>query len=176
MDNFYEQVVIKKNRMVNDLIYYILYVFMIISGILGLLNLQGLIYSFSWIALLYTILVLGSAVLIYLKKGEIRTEFEYTFTNGEIDYAKVFNNEKRKNLGTMNVRNVSAFGKVNSEKFRAVINTPNIYKKNWFLNRDSELYYFYFVKDDNKNIIIIEPDMEMVNLIKKYLPQGVYSD
>lgn len=176
MDNFYEQVVIKKNRMVNDLIYYILYVFMIISGILGLLNLQGLIYSFSWIALLYTILVLGSAVIIYLKKGEIRTEFEYTFTNGEIDYAKVFNNEKRKNLGTMNVRNVSAFGKVNSEKFRAVINTPNIHKKNWFLNRDFELYYFYFVKDDNKNIIIIEPDMEMVNLIKKYLPQGVYSD
>ncbi len=176
MDNFYEQVVIKKNRMVNDLIYYVLYVFMIISGILGLLNLQGLIYSFSWVALLYTILVLGSAVLIYLKKGEIRTEFEYTFTNGEIDYAKVFNNEKRKNLGTMNVRNVSAFGKVNSEKFRAIINTPNIRKKNWFLNRDSELYYFYFVKDDNKNIIIIEPDMEMVNLIKKYLPQGVYSD
>lgn len=64
MDNFYEQVVIKKNRMVNDLIYYVLYVFMIISGILGLLNLQGLIYSFSWVALLYTILVLGSAVLI----------------------------------------------------------------------------------------------------------------
>lgn len=176
MDNFYEQVVIKKNRMVNDLIYYILYVFMIISGILGLLNLQGLIYSFSWIALLYTILVLGSAVLIYLKKGEIRTEFEYTFTNGEIDYAKVFNNEKRKNLGTMNIRNVSSFGKVDSEKFRSIINIPNIRKKNWFLNRDSELYYFYFVKDDNKNIIIIEPDMEMVNLIKKYLPQGVYSD
>ena len=176
MDNFYEQVVIKKNRMVNDIIYYILYVFMIISGILGLLNLQGLIYSFSWIALLYTILVLGSAVLIYLKKGEIRTEFEYTFTNGEIDYAKVFNNEKRKNLGTMNIRNVSSFGKVDSEKFRSIINTPNIRKKNWFLNRDSELYYFYFVKDDNKNIIIIEPDMEMVNLIKKYLPQGVYSD
>lgn len=176
MDNFYEQVVIKKNRMVNDIVYYILYVFMIISGILGLLNLQGLIYSFSWIALLYTILVLGSAVLIYLKKGEIRTEFEYTFTNGEIDYAKVFNNEKRKNLGTMNIRNVSSFGKVDSEKFRSIINTPNIRKKNWFLNRDSELYYFYFVKDDNKNIIIIEPDMEMVNLIKKYLPQGVYSD
>ena len=176
MDNFYEQVVIKKNRMVNDLIYYILYVFMIISGILGLLNLQGLIYSFSWIALLYTILVLGSAVLIYLKKGEIRTEFEYTFTNGEIDYAKVFNNEKRKNLGTMNIRNVSSFGKVDSEKFRSIINIPNIRKKNWFLNRDSELYFFYFVKDDNKNIIIIEPDMEMVNLIKKYLPQGVYSD
>ena len=76
----------------------------------------------------------------------------------------------------MNIRNVSSFGKVDSEKFRSIINIPNIRKKNWFLNRDSELYFFYFVKDDNKNIIIIEPDMEMVNLIKKYLPQGVYSD
>lgn len=174
MDNFYEIVIIKKNRLLYDALYYILSALMVIFGLFGIINLQGLIYSFSWLGLIYSALFVAAAVLIYIKKSVLRTEFEYTFTNGELDFAKVFNNAKRKNLGTMNVRNVNEFGKVNSTNFRNIIAVPAINKRNWFLNRDSELYYFYFVKDEKKNIIIIEPDSHMVNLIKKYLPQGAY--
>lgn len=53
-----------------------------------------------------TLLTGGIAVLLFLRRDRIRTEYEYTFTNGQMDFAQVFNNKKRKNLGTMNLKNV----------------------------------------------------------------------
>ena len=46
------------------------------------------------------------AVLLFLRRDRLKTEYEYTFTNGQLDFAQVYNNKKRKNLGTMNLRNV----------------------------------------------------------------------
>lgn len=176
MDHFYEQVVIKQNKTFNDIVFVFANIVMVILGLLGFIIVQSLLYNFQILALLLGLVCIGLAVLLFLKKGELRTEFEYTFTNGEIDFAKVFNNEKRKNLGSMKVQKLDAFGKVNSENFRKFINTPGLKKRNWFLNREAELYYFYFVKENSKNIIVVEPDEMMVDYIKKYLPRGVYRD
>lgn len=176
MDYFYEQIVVKKNKTVQDVLYAFATVIMVFSGIFGLITLQSLFYNFHVLVLINGILFAGIAVLLFLKKAEIKTEFEYTFTNGELDFAKVFNNEKRKNLGSMKVAKVDAFGKVNSNAFQRYITTPDLKKRNWFINRDAELYYFYFVKENTKNIIIFEPDNEMVNNIKKYLPRGVVNE
>ncbi|NLB38256.1 MAG: hypothetical protein GX810_03275, partial [Clostridiales bacterium] len=97
-------------------------------------------------------------------------EYEYTFTNGQMDFARVFNNKKRKALGTMNVRNVEACGKVSSGSFHRYLSMPGVKRINWFLNRDAELFYFYFVKDNVKNIMVIEPSPEMLDLIIKACP------
>ena len=59
-------------------------------------------------------------------------EYEYTFTNGIMDFAQVFNNRKRKPLGTMNIRNVEACGMVSSGSFRRYLNTPGVVRLNWF--------------------------------------------
>ena len=45
---------------------------------------------------------------------------------------------------------------------------------NWFINRDGNLVYFYYVKDNEKKMIIFEPSEDMVEMIKRYLPVGVY--
>lgn len=176
MDHFYEQIVVKKSKTMQDVLYACATVIMVISGIFGLFTLQSLFYNFHLLVFINGLLFAGLAVLLFLKKAEIRTEFEYTFTNGELDFAKVFNNEKRKNLGSMKVSKVDSFGKVNSSAFQRYINTPDLKKRNWFLNRDAELYYFYFVKENIKNIIIFEPDSEMVSNIKKYLPRGIVNE
>lgn len=176
MDHFYEQIVVKRAKGLSDILYIMASFIMVISGIFGIITLQSLLYNFHIISLVYGLFFTGIAVLLFFKKAEIRTEFEYTFTNGEMDFAKVFNNEKRKNLGSMKVSKVDSFGKVSSNYFHKIINTPGLKKRNWFLNRDAELYYFYFVKDTVKNIIIIEPDQEMVENIRKYLPRGVYNE
>ena len=123
-----------------------------------------------------TLLAGGIALLTFLNKDKIKMEYEYTFTNGQMDFAQVYNNKKRKPLGTMNVRNVEACGMVASGSFNRYINMPGIKRTNWFLNRDAELFYFYFQKEQQKRIIIIEPSEEMVGLIKKYIPQGVWQN
>ena len=117
---------------------------------------------------------IASCVLIFLNKDKIKTEYEYTFTNGILDFAKVFNNRKRKNLGSMNVRNVEACGLVSSGSFKRFSGMQGVKITNWFLNRDSELFYFYFVKGNEKQMIVIEPSEHLRNMIIKFAGQGKY--
>ena len=41
---------------------------------------------------------------------------------------------------------------------------------------EAELYYFYYTKEQNKNIIILEPSKEMTGMIRKYLPNGAWQE
>ena len=124
--------------------------------------------------ILLTVLTIGAAVLLFLVKDHFKVEFEYSFTNGSLDFAKVMRSVKRKELGSMNVANVSACGHVAHQSFQKFLAMKDVTKRNWFLNRDGNLFYFYYVKDNKKNMIIIEPSEEMVEMIRHYLPVGVY--
>jgi len=176
MDHFMEEVVTKRNKGLQTLAYFLSNIIMVVSGVMGLLMLQLLFMQFDVFALIETVVMLGIAVLLFLRRDRLRTEYEYTFTNGDLDFAQVFNNQKRKTLGTMRVKNVEAFGPVDSNGFRKLINMPGLKRRNWFLNRDAKLYYFYYQKESAKNIIILEPSEELVDMIRKYLPHGAYQE
>ena len=178
MDHFMEEVVVKQKNGINRVLYYFSWLVLILSGMTALLNLSGIMGmdGFNVYALIATLLFGGIAVAIFLFHDRLLTEYEYTFTNGALDFAEVYNNKKRKSLGSLNVKTVDAFGKVNSGSFQRYLNTPGIQKMNWFLNRDAELYYFYFSKDSSKKMIILEPSPEMVSMIRQYIPRGVYQE
>lgn len=181
MDHFLEEVVIQKNRTMNDIMYILSWVVLVLSGITAMMEVSGVLQMLSagvpFTSLLMDIgLALVSAAICaftYLRNDRLKTEFEYTFTNGALDFAMVFNNKKRKNLGTLNVRTIDAFGKVNSDQFQRYVSMKDVKQDRWFLNRGAELYYFYFKKNDNKRLIIFEPSEEMVKNIQHYLPQGM---
>ncbi len=174
MDHFLEEVVIKRKRALNDILYALSNVVMVVAALIAFMMLSSIFSGFNLVILGILVVSGGIAVLLFLFRDRLRTEYEYTFTNGDLDFAKVFNNQKRKTLGTMRVKNVDAFGPVDSNEFRKLINMPNLNRRNWFLNRDANLYYFYYQKENVKNIIVLEPSEEMVDMIKKYLPMGVY--
>ena len=160
MDHFLEEVVTKRNNTVNRIIYYLSWVIMIIAAVFASLTLGTLTMNFNWMSVITIVVSAGIAVYIWFFHDKLLTEYEYTFTNGSLDFAEVYNNKKRKSLGSLNVRNVEAFGKVDSEPFRRYVNMPGIKKMNWFLNRDAELDYFYFTKEAEKKMIIMEPSEE----------------
>lgn len=175
MDNYREEIVVKKNRMVNNVLHGLLLFVMVLSGLMAAISFAGLSMSENLVvSIVMTVLYGGVAFLIWWKKDVLRMEYEYTFTNGELDFACVFGNKKRKTLGSMRVKNVEACGLVRSGSFQRYLKMPNVKKTNWFLNRDAELLYFYFQKDGNKRIIICEPTEEMTGLIKQYLPRGAF--
>ena len=176
MDHFLEEVVTKRNNTVNRIIYYFSWVIMIIAAVFASLTLGTLTMNFNWMSVITIVVSAGIAVYIWFFHDKLLTEYEYTFTNGSLDFAEVYNNKKRKSLGSLNVRNVEAFGKVVSESFRRYISMPGIKKMNWFLNREAELYYFYFTKESDRKIIIFEPSEEMVSYIRQYLPNGAYRE
>lgn len=176
MDHFMEEVVVRHKRGLNDLLYILANILMVITALLGVMSFQMMFMQFNVYVLIETLVFLGIAVLLFLRRDRLRTEYEYTFTNGDLDFAQVFNNQKRKTLGTMRVKNVEAFGPVDSNGFRKLINMPGLKRRNWFLNRDAKLYYFYYQKESAKNIIILEPSEELVEIIRKYLPHGAYQE
>ena len=183
MDNFREEGIRKQKNTLDNLTYAFANIVWVMLFILAVSSMYGIVgvseqgqMAVNWFNVIVMVVAGGIALLTFLNKDKIKMEYEYTFTNGQMDFAKVFNNKRRKNLGTMNVRNVEACGMVASGSFNRYINMPGIKRTNWFLNREAELLYFFFQKENQKRIIIIEPSEEMVGLIKKYIPQGVWQN
>ena len=176
MDRFLEEVVKKHHRGMDEVMYYLSWVMMIVCAVLGFMTLQMMLYSFNLGTIVTTVVFLGIAVYLWFTHDRMRTEYEYTFTNGSLDFAMVFNNKKRKSLGSLNVAKVDAFGKVQSGSFRRHTSSKDVKHLRWFLNRESELYYLAFAKEGKKSVIIFEPSEEMVGYIKHYLPYGAYQE
>ncbi len=176
MDHFLEEVVVKQKNTLNRILYYFSWVVMIFAALVASMTLSSLTMQFNWFSVVVILLSAGIAVYTWFFHDRLLTEYEYTFTNGALDFAEVYNNKKRKSLGSLNVRNVEAFGKVSSSSFQRYLNTPGIKRMNWFLNREAELYYFYFTKESDKKMIILEPSEEMVGYIRQYLPHGAYRE
>lgn len=184
-DNFLEEVATKRNRGLQTILYGVSCVLMVVMAIYGMMGLNTVVYMFSGAfgeistfnliyAAVEVVLALGVAVVLFLFRDRIRTEYEYTFTNGQMDFAQVFNNKKRKNLGTMNIRNVEAMGLVASGSFRRYLEMKDVKRSNWFVNRDAQLFYFFFSKDNQKRMIVIEVSDDMLALIKRYAAQGTF--
>ena len=174
MDNFKEDIVSSRSTLLPNILYVISWIFVVIFGLYALLMLQVLFVAFSVSSLLITALSAAAAVLLFLLKDNLKVEYEYTFTNGSLDFAKVMRGARRKELGSMNVANVAACGHVAHDSFHRYLSMKDVEKKNWFLNRDGNLFYFYYVKENKKHMIIIEPSEEMVGMIVRYVQPGVY--
>ena len=155
MDRFLEESVSKHHRAAEEVLYYASWVVMIVSAILAFMYLNVMFYSFSISMLVMTLLFTGIAVYIFFFHDRLRTEYDYTFTNGSMDFA---------------------FGKVASGSFHRHVSAPGVKQLRWFLNRDAELYYFAFSKDGKKSLIVFEPSKAMVDNIRHYLPFGAYQE
>ena len=182
MDQFMEEVSTKRQQGMATFMIAVANVMMVVLALFAVMTLNALInhaatkgfdsdFFFNLVILLFCA---GCAVLLFFKRDTLRTDYEYTFTNGILDFAQVFNNKKRKNLGTMNLKNIEACGELSSGSFNRYISMPGIKKNNWIANRDGKLFYLYFSKDNVKRIIIIEPSEEMANLIRRAVNPGVY--
>ncbi len=180
MDHFLEEVVVKRNNTLNRILYMLSWIVIFAGALAAAWGLQIVMYSitqgFDFFSLIFTLVSGGVAAYTFFIHDRLLTEYEYTFTNGALDFAEVYNNKKRKSLGSLNVKTVEAFGKVSSGSFHRYLQMPNMKRMNWFLNRDAELYYFYFSKDSNKKMIVFEPSEEMVGMIMQYIPRGVYQE
>ena len=176
MDRFLEEVVVKHRRGLEEVMYFLALIMMVVSAIIAMFLLNIIFYSFDVVTLVGIALFGGMAVYLFLFRDRLRMEYEYTFTNGALDFAQVFNNKKRKNLGSLNCKTVDAFGKVSSASFQRYVSMQGVKQRRWFLNRDAELYYFYFQKDSNKSIIVLEPSEQLVEYIRFYLPHGAYQE
>ncbi len=179
MDFFIEEAVIKKNRTFDEIIYYFSWLVIVVCGFYAVMvfsTLTRIIAEGQWLALIPGVVAGAMAVFVFFYHDQLRMEYEYTFTNGSLDFARVFNNKRRKSLGSLNVRTVEAFGPVNGNAFKRYASMQGIRIDRWFLNRDGNLYYFFFQKSGNRRLIVCEPSAELTEAIRKFLPHGAYQE
>lgn len=175
MDNFHEEVAVKRNRTLNMLAYGFCWVMLVLFGIVALLNFSMVMNGHFDLSIIITTLVCGGlAFLIWRNKEELRVEYDYTFTNGDLDVGKVFGNSRRRLMTSLSMKNVESCGEVTHPSFQRFLTMKDCKKHNWFVNRDAKLYYFYFVKNEVKHVIVVELSDEMANMIRPYTGFGVW--
>ncbi len=179
MDFFLEEAVVKRNRTLDEITYYFSWLVIFVCGVYAVMTFASLTRILAeldqaWPGLILGILAAGVAAAVFFYHDQLRMEYEYTFTNGSLDFARVFNNKRRKSLGSLNVRTVEAFGPVNGGAFKRYSSMQGIRIDRWFLNRDGNLHFFFFQKDGARRLIVMEPSGEMVEAIRHFLPHGVY--
>jgi hypothetical protein len=175
LDNFREEVAAKQNKTLDLLLYGLSWIVMILCAIIAMSNLYAIVGGYFQLAPIIATLVCGGlAALIWFKKDELRVEYDYTFTNGDLDVGKVFGNSRRKLMTSLAMKNVESAGAVTDKSFQRFLNNKDVKKHNWFVNREAHLYYFYFTKNEVRHAIVLELSKDMITMIKPYLGFGVW--
>lgn len=185
MDDFLEQVARRRRQGLFTAAYFLTWIFIVIFGLCAVMNLSTIIGSteeggiqFNYIQLIIGVVFGGLAFLLWRRADYYRMEYDYTFTNGTLDISQVLNNKRRRYLTALDMKEVVRCGPARGQAFMKTLNEKDLKKHNWFLNRDANLYYFYFVKKNVKHLAVVELTDEMVELIrsKSYLQRGVWTD
>lgn len=172
MDNFAEQLV-KRNETKSDKTRRIV---TIITG--SLFTLCIVLFAFLQIgqpllALMGFVLAVAAGYGTYFLVQGSYVEYEYTFTNGELDVDKIIARKKRTALLSVPVRTFTAFGKYTedmeeTEDMTVVVASDNIISREYYADFEHTEY--------GKTRLIFVPDERMLENIKKALPAKIRSE
>lgn len=170
MDNFKEEVVVRKQgKLINGLGYALCWVMIVAFGLFGMIGLSGVMaMDFQWQNFVSLIIGGGVAFLLFRYKDNFRTEYEYSFTNGEMDFAMVLGNSRRKQLTSVRMREVEAGGWVDGAAYDKYDQMREIKRLDYYLNSKSRLYFLFFIRDGKKTLLLMEPSEEMVRMMAQY--------
>ncbi|MBE5807555.1 MAG: cytochrome d ubiquinol oxidase subunit II [Clostridiales bacterium] len=184
MDDFLETVARRHNQGFYTFLYIVAWVFIVLFGLIAVMHLSQILtvredgLAFSLLALIIAVVFGGLTFLLWRRKDYCHCEYDYTFTNGILDVSQVLNNRRRRYLTALDMKTVTRCGPARGPGFQKTLQEPGIKKHNWFLNRDGQLYYFFFTKNNVRHLAVVELQKEMVDVIhsKKYLQSGVWVD
>ncbi|UZW15585.1 DUF6106 family protein [Clostridium pasteurianum] len=162
MDNFYEQFVGRKDSKFYNFINVLVYGFCIIAL---------LFFAIAKVFAFIVFFIIGSG--IFLAKKKLYTEYEYSFTNGEIDIDKITDRSNRKSVANFNINDIEIMAKADSD----IIKNGNFsYEKelNFYVNHNKgAVYSIYVACNKGKLKINFVPDKEFVDLCYLLNPRKV---
>jgi hypothetical protein len=189
VDDFLEQVVTRRRRGASDALFYACWFSLSALALAGAVGLAGMLYAtedgsmaVNWLAVARGAVPLALAFLLWKVSDRLRIEYDYSFTNGVIDVARVMNRRRRAPLAALEMRDVRAAGEVGSAKYNSAARAPGTKIHKWYLNADAKLYFFAFERKGARHLMILELNSDMAALIfsRKYMPagawDGAYSD
>ncbi|MCX7695553.1 MAG: hypothetical protein N2Z71_07610 [Caloramator sp.] len=161
MDKFYEQHLgTEKNSL-----YGVFTILMFFFGFLAVISIFFILttFMFNIRMIVITVLLALFAYVMMLIRDKQYSEFEYIFTNGNLQIDVIYNKRRRKTLVDIDIKEFEAFGSERDMKL------PNGTKKEIFIpwNCKEDRYVFVYNKG-GKKVGYIAPDEEMLKLINLY--------
>ncbi len=170
MDNYYEQIVVKKMS-TNKKIMLVLGFVVLILCIVFSVMFAGMIPLLAFAALAF---VGGCVYLVYYIISNSKVEYEYTFVTGEIRVERIKRRLKRKKVCAFDVKAVDDIGKYNDRETGQ--RTVDISKYNLILraeNDDTDPGTYYVIIHDKIRhkpaILIFSPDETTLDKLRPYL-------
>lgn len=164
MDHFYEQLVTTDKTSIYKIVNGLMYVF----AIVGLL-------SFTTNLILMVILVAMSVVCFFYKQ-KLFVEFEYQFTNGEIDIEKIIEMKKRSKVVTFNIKEVGLIALEDSAAVKDFYNKPNNIVNCYPTTAKGKVYVAMITEGNNKMQLMFVPDEKFLDHCYKINPRVVKKD
>jgi len=166
MDNFAEQLV-KKNETSSDKTRRVV---MLIVGVLFTASLALLSLLQSGrpvVSFLGLLLAAAAGYGTYYFVQNTYVEYEYTFTNGELDVDKIIAKKKRHEMLSTNIRQFTDFGKYDdgmdeTDDMTVIMATDNVAEHEYYADFNDETV--------GKARLVFVPDDRMLENIRKFLP------
>ena len=168
-DSFYEQFVgahestsYKVIIMRVSIVFAILYLF---SGVI--LGVMGLILSVLCAIIYFSMIML---------KRKIYIDYEYDFTNGEIDIVSIGDKIKRKKIIGFDIKNVELLAPKDSDEIKSVSNKPDRVLKCYPKETNEKIYTAILTGGVSRAQIEFVPNKEFLNLCFQKNPRAVKKD
>ena len=171
METFYEQLY-KKKKVAND---YLLQIGIMVASVILSAAMVMLFPAF--------IPGFGLAIALFASMGlfylvitkvliKIDVEYEYIYLSGELDVDKIFSKSERTRLVTVKAINFDRFGMLTPEN-ESKVKQASINKTiDVRSNTGKQLYYAIFNhKEYKRTLLIFEPNDEILEDLKKYIPR-----
>ena len=121
-----------------------------------------------YIGVMLAVLVIwGAAVL----SGRLKQEFEYSFTNGDLDIDVIYNRSRRKRIVTIDTKKLLGMEKVQNKE-QAAKGYDKVLDLSSGIPSD-ELYGLVYDINHKKTRIFIEPNESILKGIQAFAPRSV---
>jgi hypothetical protein len=161
VDHFYEQLVTTSKTGLYRIVSGGTYVFAFIA-----------ISIFTRNLILAVVLLVLAGACFYFKQN-LFVEYEYQFTNGEIEIDKILEMKKRSKVVSFNIKEVALIAPEDSHDVKDFSNKPSVIVKGYPSTAKSRVYVAMVTEGNNRMQLRFIPDEKFLDHCYKYNPRAV---
>ena len=140
-------------------------------GLVALIIISFVVILINPALIIAPIIAIAFSVFIF---SRLKTEYEYIYADGQIDFDRISGNAKRKTIMRIDIENAEVIAPTNSDSIKAYNNNNRIKVKDFSsYNPEVSTYSMIVSKNGELYKIIFEPSERMVKSMKYKQPRKV---
>ena len=168
MGDLFAECLVKKGKTGKDV--------MMKAGSVALVVVLALL-SIFFMVFLVPVTILAAVLVYFLVFPRTDIEYEYLYVNGELDVDVIMGKKKRKKLKSFDLNQADLVAPLHSRRMEYYNQNTRMKTLDYSSGSESEKRYAMIIKADQQNCrVILEPDEDMIEMMKKSAPSKVFTD